>query len=93
MPRPKGSKNKKTEIVPSFSMEELEQKIAAAEKEIEDITAGLKTKKAELKELIKTKDAAEKAAAAAKAEEETAKIMEAIQKSGKSLDEILELLK
>ena len=93
MPRPKGAKNKKTEIVPSFSMEELEQKIAAAEKEIEDITAGLKAKKAELKKLIKIKATAEKAAAVAKAEEEKAKIMEAIQKSGKSLDEILELLK
>ena len=93
MPRPKGSKNKKTGIVSSFSMEELEQKIAAAEKEIEDITASLKTKKAEYKELIKTKDAAEKAAAAAKAEEAKVKIMEAIQKSGKSLEEILELLK
>lgn len=50
-------------------------------------------KKAELKDLIKTKAAVEKAVAAAKAEEEKAIIMEAIQKSGKSLDEILELLK
>ena len=93
MPRPKGSKNKKTKIVPSTSLGELEQKIAAAEKEIEDIAAVLKVKKAELKDLIKTKAAVEKAVAAAKAEEEKAIIMEAIQKSGKSLDEILELLK
>jgi len=51
------------------------------------------TKKAELKELEKGKEAAVEAAAAQKAEEEKKKILDAVAASGKSLDEILELLK
>lgn len=94
MPRPKGSKNKKnisTEILES--VESLDEKIAAAEAAIESLTADLKARKAELKELTKAKVEAEKVAAAKKAEEERAKLIEAIEASGKTVDEILELLK
>ena len=46
MPRPKGSKNKKS-VAPV--VEDIDQKIAAAEAEIEELGAQLKAKKAELK--------------------------------------------
>jgi len=88
MPRPKGSKNKKLVIV-----ENIDEKIAAAEKEIAELTDTLKTKKAYLKELIKAKAESAKIAAAKKAEEDKATILAAVEKSGKSVEEILEMLK
>ena len=94
MPRPKGSKNKKTattEIVETI--ESIDERIAEAEKAIETLTADLKAKKAELKELTKLKEQAEAAAAAKKAEEDKAKLLEAVAASGKSVDEIIEMLK
>ena len=53
----------------------------------------LKTKKAELKDLMKTKEAQMKEAAEKKAEEDKAIILAAIEASGKSVEEILNLLK
>ena len=97
MPRPKGSKNKKTAATNTMdiniSIESLDEQIKATEAEIESMTAALKDKKAELKALIKSKDQAEKIAAEKKAEEEKARLLEAVAASGKSIDEILEMLK
>lgn len=96
MPRPKGSKNKKnvtTKSAAIISIEELDAQIAAVTAEIETMTAELKNKKAELKKLTKERAAAEEAAAAAKAEEDKARVLDAIAASGKSIDEVLELLK
>ena len=94
MPRPKGSKNKKKIIEGELlSVEQYDEKIVALTAEIENLTETPKTKKAELKELEKGKEAAVEAAAAQKAEEEKKKILDAVAASGKSLDEILELLK
>ena len=94
MPRPKGSKNKKTvttEIVET--VESINERIVEVEKAIETLTADLKAKKAELKELTKLKEQAEAAAAEKKAEEDKAKLLEAVAASGKSVDEIIEMLK
>ena len=94
MPRPKGSKNKKaisTELVET--VESIDERIAEAEKAIETLTNDLKAKKAELKELVKLKAQAEAVAAKKKAEEDKAAILEAVEKSGKTVEEILELLK
>ena len=94
MPRPKGSKNKKatsTELVET--VESIDERIAAAEAAIETLTTDLKAKKAELKELVKLKAQAEAVAAMKKAEEDKAAILEAVEKSGKTVEEILELLK
>ncbi len=89
MPRPKGSKNKSTlEIV-----ENAEEKIAQLEAEIEKLTSDLKAKKDELKAIVKAKAEADKAAAAKKAEEDKQKLLAAFEKSGKSIEEILDLLK
>ena len=88
MPRPKGSKNKAKIIV-----ENVDEKIVAVEAEIVEMTASLKAKKAELKQLKKAKVQADKAAEEKKAEEEKAALLEAIAQSGKSMDEILDLLK
>ena len=74
MPRVKGSKNKKSQLT-------VDQKIEALNNEIENLNVMLATKKAELKDLQKEKDA-----------ENQKKILDAIMKSGKSLDEIMELL-
>ena len=91
MPRPKGSKNKKMPVVID-SVENIDAKIATAESAIATLTEELKAKKAELKELTKAKVEAEKFAAEKKAEEDKAKLMEAIAASGKSVDEIIQLL-
>ena len=92
MARPKGSKNKSRLII-----ENVDEKIVAVEAEITELDAALKAKKAELKNLKKAKLQSEKAAAKAaaekKAEEDKAKVLEAIAQSGKSVDEILDLLK
>ena len=95
MPRPKGSKNKSkaVETAVELTVEQFEEKIAAAEAEIEQMTESLKAKKAELKELVKGKEAAVAAAAEKKAEEDKKAIMDAIAASGKTVEEILELLK
>lgn len=65
MPRPKGSKNKKTVISTELveTVESIDERIAAAEKAIETLTKDLKAKKAELKALMKLKVEAEAVAA------------------------------
>ncbi len=88
MPRLKGSKNKAKVVV-----ENVDEKIIAVEAEIAEITANLKAKKAELKKLRKAKIEVDKAAEEKKAAEDKAKILEAIEKSGKTLEEVMELLK
>ena len=88
MPRPKGSRNKKPVIV-----ENIDEKIAAAEKEIAELTESLKAKKSALKELVKAKAESAKIAAEKKAEEDKTAILNAVKKSGKSVEEILEMLK
>lgn len=95
MPRPKGSKNKAkaVETAAVTTVEDIDVKIASVEKEIEEANAVIKAKKAELKALVKAKAEAEKAAAEKKAEEDKARILEAVAASGKSIEEILELLK
>ena len=50
MPRRKGSKNKKTMEAVNLTVEQLDEKIAAIEAEIAEISASLKAKKAELKD-------------------------------------------
>jgi septal ring factor EnvC (AmiA/AmiB activator) len=92
MPRPKGSKNRKsTEFVDT--VENIDEKIAATESAIATLTEELKARKAELKELTKAKARAEEYAAEKKAEEEKTKLMDAIAASGKSVDEIIQMLK
>ncbi len=88
MGRPKGSKNKKNNIV-----ENVDERIAAVEAEIDELAKAMKAKKAELKTLAKAKIESDKLAAAKKAEEEKAALMDAFLKSGKSFAEIMELLK
>lgn len=94
MPRPKGSKNKKAEhAAPVIALEEAAEKIRAVENEIEELGKQLKEKKAELKALEKAKETAEKAAAEKQAEENKAAVWAAVEASGKSIDEILGMLK
>ena len=73
--------------------ENFEEKIAVIEKEIEELTAKAKAKKAELKTLLKAKEAALKAAAEKKAEEDKEKLLKAVADSGKTVEEVLDLLK
>ena len=87
MPRPKGSRNKKPLLV-----ENVDEKIAAAEGEIARLTAELKAKKTALRALAKAKLNAEKAAAAKKAEEDKKAILAAAEASGKTVEEILAFL-
>lgn len=94
MPRPKGSKNKKTlAAVSAQAATEIDSRIAAVEAEINELSEKLKARKAELKTLAREKAKADAAAAARKAEEDKAAILAAVEASGKSLDEILALLK
>lgn len=91
MPRPKGSKNKKSAVVLD-ALENIDEKIAAAEAKVAALTEELKNQKAELRKLNKAKVEAEKLAAEKKAEEDKSKLMAAIAASGKSVDEIISLL-
>lgn len=91
MPRPKGSKNKKSLVVVE-TVENIDEKIVAAESAIATLTEELKAKKVELKELTKAKVEAEKLVIEKKAEEEKVKLMEAVAASGKSIDEVISLL-
>ena len=88
MPRPKGSKNKKPVII-----ENVDEKIAAVEAEIAQLTGTIKEKKAELRTLTKAKAQLAKKEAEKKAAEEKAVIFDAVQKSGKTAEEILAFLK
>ena len=92
MPRPKGSKNKKA-FEQVESIETVDERIAAAETAIASLSEELKAKKAELKRYQKMKEDAERIAAEKKAEEDRAAILAAVEASGKSVEEILELLK
>ena len=92
MPRPKGSKNKKA-FEQMESIEVIDERIAAAETAIASLTEELKAKKAELKRYQKMREEAERIAAEKKAEEDKAAILAAVEASGKSVEEILDLLK
>lgn len=91
MPRPKGSKNKKTVVVID-TVENINEKIIATESEIAVLTEELKAKKKELKELSKAKAEAEKLAIEKKAEEDRIKLMAAVTASGRSVEEIINLI-
>ena len=93
MPRPKGSRNKKTLAAAAQSASEIDSRIAAVEAEIGELNEKLKARKVELKTLVKEKAKADAAAAAKKAEEDRATILAAVEASGKSLEEILALLR
>lgn len=60
----------------------IDEKLEKIKADIEALNAEIKEKKAELKELEKEK-----------AEENKAKILAAVEESGKSIEEVLELLK
>ena len=75
------------------SIETIDECIAAAETAIASLSEELKAKKAELKRYQKMKEEAERIAAEKKAEEDRAAILAAVEASGKSVEEILELLK
>ena len=91
MPRPKGSKNKKTAVMIE-TVENIDERIAAVESAISSLAEELKAKKAELKELTKAKVAAEKLAAEKKAEEDKTKLLDAVAASGKSIEEIIDMI-
>ena len=92
MPRPKGSKNKKA-FEQVESIETIDERIATTEATIASLSEELKAKKAELKRYQKMKEDAERIAAEKKAEEDRAAILAAVEASGKSVEEILKLLK
>ena len=92
MPRPKGSKNKKA-FEQMESIENIDERIAATEAAIASLSEELKAKKAELKRYQKMREEAERIAAEKKVEEDRAAILAAVEASGKSVEEILELLK
>ena len=93
MPRPKGSKNRSKAEAPVLDLNAIEEKMSALQSEIDELGESIKAKKAELKQLAKDKEAAVVAAAEKKAEEDKKAILDAVEKSGKSIEEILELLK
>ena len=70
-----------------------DEKIEAVSEEIEQLAAETKAKKAELRELMKVKEAQLKEAAEKKAAEDKAAILAAVEASGKTVEEILDLLK
>lgn len=88
MPRPKGSKNKKSIV----AVENIDERIERITAEIQELADAIKAKKAELKQLNKAKEAEAERVAAQEAEERKASIFAAIEASGKSMEEVLSLL-
>lgn len=93
MPRPKGSKNKKRTVVVEVSVEQLKARIVEAEAEVGRLSDLLKEKSSELKSLKKDLVVAEAAEARARVEADKERILAAVADSGKSVEEILALLK
>ncbi len=85
---PRGRKKKTVAV----TAEEIRAAIAAAEADIESTSEKLKALKERLKGLKKDLVLAEAQEAAARAEEEKRMLLEAFEKSGKSLEEVMEML-
>ncbi len=86
---PRGRKRKTV----ALTAEEIKLAITATETDIETTTEKLRNLKEKLKGLKKDLVVAEAQEAAAKAEAEKQMLLEAIEKSGKSFEEVIELLK
>ena len=91
MPRPKGSKNKPKEM--SKTTISTEKNIEIVTKEIQDLTQKLRDSKKKLKALQKLQIKEQKEAEKRKSEENNKQLLDAIAKSGKSMEELLEFLK
>ena len=78
---------------PAEVVEKLNAEIENKEEEIKGLEETLKMRKAELRELQKAKVKAEKEKELFEAAEEKKKIVEAVMKSGRSAEEIMEFLK
>ena len=87
---PRGRKKKEPVTV---TAEEIREQINTLEEKLADLAEQTKATKAEIKDLKKQLVAAEAAEAAAQAEADKERILEAVKNSGKSVDEIIELLK
>ncbi len=85
---PRGRKKKTVAV----TAEEIRAAIAAAEADIESTSEKLKALKERLKGLKKDLVLAEAQEAAARAEEERRMLLEAFEKSGKSLEEVMQML-
>ena len=82
----------KIKTVPANTVKEIDKQIAGVEAEIKVITDQLKEKKTELAGLKKAREKALKAQQAEKDLAEKKKIVDAVLKSGKSVEEVLALL-
>ena len=71
----------------------VDEKIKNVEAEIKSLSDELKVKRTERRKLLKAKAAADEIALAKKAEADKEKVVKAFMASGKSLEEVLELLK
>ena len=87
-----GARLRELREVSEYTVEELQLQIDKTAQEVEEMSKTLKSKKADLKDLLKARERAEKYAAEAKAQEEQSRLLEAVEKSGKSIDEILAML-
>lgn len=83
----------KIAALPGEMVEKVNAEIAAKEEEISNLEEDLKARKRELKELQKAKAKAEKQKEAFEKAEEKKRVVEAVMKSEKSVDEILSFLK
>ena len=90
----KGSANavKKGVEMTGDLVERLNAQIEAKEEDIQNLEEALKGKKAELRELLKARQKAEKEKELLDAAEKKKKLVEAVLSSGKSVDEIMEFL-
>ena len=78
--------------MPKKFAEEEKAQILAKEEDIQNLEEALKGKKAELRELLKARQKAEKEKELLDAAEQKKKLVEAVMNSGKSVDEIMEFL-
>ena len=91
MPRPKGSKNKKT-LAAAVSVETIDECILSAEREIAALGEQLRHKRAERRALLKTRQEKLRLAEEQKSAQEKQAVLDAMEKSGRSTEEILAFL-
>lgn len=92
MKETKDTVSEKAKDISAGTVKAINGQISSLEQEIADLTQQLNEKKAELKTLQKAREKAEKLAAKEKDAAETKKLVNAIMKSGKSVEEVLTLL-
>ena len=93
MARTKGSKNKKKSELVYNTVAEVDARLEQLSSEIDELSNTLKSRKTEMKELVKTRASIEAAEAEARAEAAKQELIAVIEESGKSYEDVIRMIK